>query len=52
MGEPQRMASLLRRLQVTNESGSYVRGRYVDTTVVLSSELAEARHGWRKATGC
>jgi hypothetical protein len=33
-------------------SGGYVGSRYVDTTVVLSSELGEERHAWRKATGC
>jgi hypothetical protein len=52
MTETQRRAYLLRRLEVANASGGYVRGRYYDTTVVLGSELGAERHGWRKITGC
>jgi hypothetical protein len=52
MTEPQRRAFILRKLQVTNASGGYVGGRYVDTTVVLSSELGAERAEYQKITGC
>ena len=50
--EPQRRAYLLCRLHIANASAGYVRGRYYDTTVVLSSELGAERAEYRKITGC
>jgi hypothetical protein len=52
MSEPQRRTLLLKRLEFTNASGGYIGGRYVDTTVVLSSELGAERAEYRKITGC